>query len=481
MATPTHVLLVDDDEGLAGGVQAVLESKEFKVTYVKDGDFAVDLLDEDPSVDVVLTDFNMPVMDGMELLAAVKERRPNLPVIIMTAFSTTQRAIEATKKGAFDYLLKPFEMPDLIAAVEKAASTAKLTAKRISLGKDDDEESDAIVGDSRPMQEVFKVIGRVAASKVPVLVTGETGTGKELVARALYQNSERNKAAFVAVNCAAIPESLIESELFGHERGAFTSAVSQRIGRFEQAHKGTLFLDEIGDLPLDTQAKLLRVLQEKTVTRVGGKDEISVDVRIICATHHQLNELVEEGAFREDLYYRINGEVIELPPLRERGDDIDELTNYLLSSFAREDDLPAPSIHRDAVKVLAAYDWPGNIRQLGNVLRRSLMASGGLPISAESIEKALKQSPRKKANAPESSLGELPSAIATELEQARLASEGDVHASIMDKVEREIFLQAISASQGNQSAMAKWLGLSRLTVRDKLDKYGLIPKRGSEK
>jgi DNA-binding NtrC family response regulator len=441
----------------------------------------VDLLDEDPSVDVVLTDFNMPVMDGMELLAAVKERRPNLPVIIMTAFSTTQRAIEATKKGAFDYLLKPFEMPDLIAAVEKAASTAKLTAKRISLGKDDDEESDAIVGDSRPMQEVFKVIGRVAASKVPVLVTGETGTGKELVARALYQNSERNKAAFVAVNCAAIPESLIESELFGHERGAFTSAVSQRIGRFEQAHKGTLFLDEIGDLPLDTQAKLLRVLQEKTVTRVGGKDEISVDVRIICATHHQLNELVEEGAFREDLYYRINGEVIELPPLRERGDDIDELTNYLLSSFAREDDLPAPSIHRDAVKVLAAYDWPGNIRQLGNVLRRSLMASGGLPISAESIEKALKQSPRKKANAPESSLGELPSAIATELEQARLASEGDVHASIMDKVEREIFLQAISASQGNQSAMAKWLGLSRLTVRDKLDKYGLIPKRGSEK
>ena len=314
-----------------------------------------------------------------------------------------------------------------------------------------------------------------------VLVTGETGTGKELVARALYQNSERNKAAFVAVNCAAIPESLIESELFGHERGAFTSAVSQRIGRFEQAHKGTLFLDEIGDLPLDTQSKLLRVLQEKTVTRVGGKDEISVDVRIICATHHQLNELVQEGAFREDLYYRINGEVIELPPLRERGDDIDELTNYLLSGFAREDDLPAPSIHRDALKVITAYDWPGNIRQLGNVLRRALMASGGLPISAESIEKALKQSPRIKAHAPESSLGELPSAIATELEQARLASEGDVHASIMDKVEREIFLQAISASQGNQSAMAKWLGLSRLTVRDKLDKYGLIPKRGSEK
>ena len=310
---------------------------------------------------------------------------------MMTAFSTTDRAIEATKKGAFDYLIKPFEMPDMLAAINKAVTSHRLTAKAITLGSIDPEK-DSIIGTSRKMQEVFKEVGRIAEKPVPVVIKGETGTGKELIARAIYQHSDRAEKPFIAINCAAIPENLIESELFGHERGAFTNAVARRIGRFEQANKGTLFLDEVGDLPWETQVKLLRVLQEKVVSRVGGKDDIAVDVRILAATHRNIDKLIASGRFREDLFYRLNGAVIDLPPLRERKDDIPQLVNYFLEKLALQYDYEDPSVHKDALKALQDHDWPGNVRQLENVVRKALIDARGYTISGDMIREALEGS-----------------------------------------------------------------------------------------
>ncbi|MDB4537774.1 sigma-54 dependent transcriptional regulator [Akkermansiaceae bacterium] len=469
----SHILLVDDDSALAEAVQTVLESQGHQVTHFDDGGLALSAAREE-QFNLVLTDYRMPGMGGMELLEKLRQQNPALPVIMMTAFSTTDRAIEATKKGAFDYLLKPFEMPELLEMVNRAIASSQVSARPVAVGREDPDK-DSLIGTSRAMQMVFKEIGKVADKPIPVLIKGETGSGKELVARALYQHSNRTSKPFIAVNCAAIPDNLIESELFGHERGAFTGAIAKRIGRFEQAHGGTLFLDEIGDLPWQTQVKLLRVLQEKVIQRVGGKEDVPVDVRIISATHRDLEEMITAGAFRQDLFFRLNASMISLPPLRERPGDIPNLVSYFLTKYSREFQIETPSIHKDALAFLSEQPWPGNIRQLENIVRRSLIDSRGFTITRSTIEQTLSPTQPTIPTAPTEGLA---NHVASRLISA---SKGELDEGafpvLSADLEEELYRQAVQLSHGNQSKIAKWLGVSRMTVRDKLDKYDLFPKR----
>jgi DNA-binding NtrC family response regulator len=329
----------------------------------------------------------------------------------------------------------------------------------------------ALVGTSQAMQEVCKEVGRVAAKPVTVLIRGETGTGKELIARAVYQHSPRAKAPFIAINCAAIPENLLESELFGHERGAFTGAEQRRIGRFEQANNATLFLDEIGDLPPNTQVKLLRVLQQQTFQRVGGSEPISVDVRVIAATHRNLEAMIREGRFREDLFHRLNVVCLQLPPLRERREDIPVLVQHFLRKYATDFGIENPAISSDAMAMLQAHSWPGNVRELENVTRRLLLAARGLSIDADAVRQTLFARPAESAP-----LGQSFTVFAGDLlARAQKDELQDAHARMLAEAEREILTQAITLAEGNQAKAARWLGLSRFTLREKLKQLGLHP------
>ncbi len=321
------------------------------------------------------------------------------------------------------------------------------------------------------MQEVCKEIGRLARKPVTVLIRGETGTGKELIARAIYQHSDRAQAPFIAINCGAVPENLLESELFGHERGAFTGADQRRIGRFEQADRGTLFLDEIGDLPPNTQVKLLRVLQQQSFQRVGGSETISVDVRILAATHRDLEAMIREGRFREDLFHRLNVVALVLPPLRERREDIPLLLQHFLRKYAADFGLEPPGISPEALAILQAEPWPGNIRELENVTRRLLLDARGLALSVDAVRQALS---RRAADAtkPANSLRTLAADLLARAQRGELS---DPYAQILAEAEREIVTQAIMLAEGNQSKAARWLGLSRLTLREKLTQLGLHP------
>jgi len=478
MADAGRILLVDDDASLSEAVQVVLESRGYEVVRAADGEAGLRAAAE-AEFDALLTDFRMPGLGGMQLLEKIKAARPALPVVMMTAFSTTDRVIEATKKGAFDYLIKPFEMPDLLEVISKAVASSRLTAKPVAMG-DEAPDGDAIIGSCRAMQTVFKEIGSVADKPAPVLILGETGSGKELVARAIFQHSGRGDKPFVAVNCAAIPDSLIESELFGHEKGAFTNAVARRIGRFEQAHGGTLFLDEIGDLPAQVQVKLLRVLQERRISRVGGNEAIPIDVRVLSATHRDLGDMIKSGGFREDLLYRLNTSVVRLPALRERRNDIPQLATYFIARYAREFEMDAPAIHQDAMTALVEHDWPGNVRQLENVVRRALIDSRGMTISAGVVRASFEftSSPASGgAGGTESSLADY---IRGRLLEAKDGGAGGALEPIMEDLERELYRQAVELSHGNQTKISKWVGVSRLTVREKLNKYELFPKRGAE-
>ncbi len=392
-------------------------------------------------------------------------------MVLMTAFGTTETAIEATKHGAFQYILKPFDVAEMLEVVKRAASTGRLMNERVELGGHKS-SGDAIVGNSRAMQAVYKEIGKVAATPATVLIRGETGAGKELVARALYQHSDRGNKPFIAVNCAAIPETLLESDLFGHERGAFTGAAQRRIGRFEQAHGGTLFLDEIGDMSAFTQAKLLRVLQDKIIQRVGGKEDIPVDARIIAATHRDLETAIAEKQFREDLYYRLSAVVIKLPPLRDRAEDIPALAGYFLRRLCDELKLADCSLQPDAVQWLQQQRWPGNVRELANVLRQALLASSGLPINRAMLAGIAAKSSDTSALTGDSgvSLGALMDDL---LAQARSGADLDVHAKVFEAMERELFTRAIKLAHGNQAQAARWLKMSRQTVREKLQHFGL--------
>jgi DNA-binding NtrC family response regulator len=394
----------------------------------------------------------------------------------MTAHGTTDTAIEATKSGAYDYLLKPFEMPELIELIEKAVASMRLMTEPVELGQAHTTQT-ALIGNSRGMQAIYKEIGRIASKPVNVLIRGETGTGKELIARAIYQHSNRAVAPFVAINCAAIPETLLESELFGHERGAFTGAEFRRIGRFEQADHGTVFLDEIGDMTPGTQVKLLRVLQEKSIQRLGGKETIPVDVRVLAATHRDLENAIKNKEFREDLYYRLSVVVINLPPLRDRKEDIPELLKYFIGKYALELGVADPSIQPEALEVFRNQNWRGNVRELENVVRKILLLAQGYTILPEHVHEVLNRN-QLPADASRQSIGEYVDDL---LAAAQRGECNDAHSRVLQVAEREIFARVISLAKGNQAQAARWIGVSRLTMREKLIQFGLHPGKEQSK
>jgi len=468
MATAAHILIIEDDTSLAANLHDVLKEEGFKVTICNRGDEGLRHATED-RCDVVLTDLRLPGLGGLELVRQIHDTQARLPVVLMTAHGTIETAIEATKLGAYDYLQKPFEMMGLISVLHRAVEAGRLMREPVTLPNAPVESRTALVGTSRSMQDVCKAIGRVAAKPVTVLIRGETGTGKELIARAIYQHSLRAKAPFIAINCAAIPDNLLESELFGHERGAFTGADQRRIGRFEQANKGTLFLDEIGDLPPGTQVKLLRVLQQQIFQRVGGSESISVDVRVIAATHRNLETMIREGKFREDLFHRLNVVSIQLPPLRERREDIPVLVQHFLRKYAGDFGVETPTISPDAVSMLEADSWPGNVRELENMTRRLLLAARGLSVNADAVRQAL-AARTAEPNPTNHSFNALAADLLASAQKGELQ---DAHARMLGEAEREILTQAITLSQGNQAKAARWLGLSRFTLREKLKQLGL--------
>jgi nitrogen regulation protein NR(I) len=471
MSTHSKILLIEDDVRLATNLRAVLEDEAFVVAHAVRGDDGLRQA-TDNVFDVVLTDLRLPGLGGLDLVRQLHQAQPRLPVLLMTAHGTIETAIEATKCGAYDYLQKPFEMEELLALLHKAVDAGRLMREPVELS-DTPSARTALAGNSRAMQQVCKEIGRVAAKPVTVLIRGETGTGKDLIARAIYQHSNRAAAPFIAINCGAVPENLLESELFGHERGAFTGADRRRIGRFEQANHGTLFLDEIGDLPPPTQVKLLRVLQQQSFQRVGGTETISVDVRILAATHRDLEAMIRDGRFREDLFHRLNVVSIQLPPLRERPGDVPVLMRHFLRKYAADFGIPPPTITPEALALLEADPWPGNIRELENVTRRLLLDSRALAIAADVVRRALNA--RSTTAVPS---GDSLAALAADLlARAQRGEIEDAHGRILADAEREIITQAILLTDGNQAKAARWLGISRLTLREKLTQLGLRPAK----
>jgi nitrogen regulation protein NR(I) len=464
-----QILIIEDDPGIVMTLRRVLAEDGHEVVVETRGDIGLKRAANE-TFDTVLTDMKLPGLNGLELVHKLHAVKPRLPIILMTAHGTAETAIEATQFGAFDYLIKPFEMPDLLELVGKAIASSRLVSEPVGLGVAATAQQ-AIIGNSRAMQTIYKEIGRVASKPVNVLIRGETGTGKELVARALYQHGDRVNAPLVAINCAAIPETLLESELFGHERGAFTGAELRRIGRFEQAHHGTIFLDEIGDMTPGTQVKLMRVLQEKCIQRLGSRETIPVDVRVIAATHRDLEAAIKYKEFREDLYYRLSVVVVTLPPLRERREDISELVKYFLRKYSDELGAVDPSIHPDALEFLRAQSWPGNVRELENVVRKVLLLAQGYTISVDHVQAALAQAAAPVATG-DQSLGAYVDAL---LAAAQCGELADAHARLLETVEREIFRRAIDRARGNQAKAARWLGVSRLTMREKLLKFNLHP------
>jgi DNA-binding NtrC family response regulator len=471
---PNRILLIEDDPAAGAAFEQVLRDTGYEVRLVTRGDDGLGEASRE-RFDVVITDFKLPGLSGLELISRLHTLCPRLPIIMITAHGTMETAIEATKQGAFDYLVKPFEVEELLDRTASAIEQSRLTAETISLGEAPT-AGVAIVGNSRPMQELYKQIGRVAGTSVTVLIRGETGTGKELVARAICQHSQRAAQAFIAVNCAAIPETLLESELFGHERGAFTGAHARRIGRFEQATGGTLLLDEIGDLPPNTQAKLLRVIQERSIQRLGGNEVIPVDVRILAATHSDLESAIRSGEFREDLYYRLSVATIQLPPLRERQPDIPVLARYFMRRHAEELRVAEPAIQDDALDWLHRQLWPGNVRELENVIRRAMLVARQFAVSRSHLEQVQTEQ-RDALLANPGHAGFIKGLLA----RARHGDLSDAYDQMIHCLEPELFRQAMQLASDNQALVARWLGISRLRLRDKLRQHGLHPSQGLSK
>ena len=467
------LLLIDDEEDVRYSFQRIFDSPEVELATASSGEEGLKLIPKFKP-DLVLMDVRMGGMNGLETLRKIRASDPKLLVILMTAYGTTQTAIEAMKLGAYDYLLKPFDavkIKDLIANALKAARDMKQVVSYQPLLESEDYEL-GIVGRSEAMQQVFKLIGQVAASDATALITGESGTGKELAARAIYHHSNRSQQSFLAVNCAAIPEQLLESELFGHERGAFTGATNQRIGKFEQCDKGTIFLDEIGDMTPATQTKILRVLQSGTFERVGGNQPIQVDVRVIAATNKHLEQAVAAKQFREDLFYRVNVVRIPMPPLRERADDIPLLVNYFLEKIGREQGHAPKSVAASAIRLLEKYHWPGNVRELENALRRAhVMAKSDAILLSDLPPEISGQSPGATV-APTVGEGAVSdvSALARQLFQW---AKRDPKLKVIPAVERELVIQALKETADNQVAAAKLLGITRATLRKRIEKFGI--------
>ncbi|MEF3245543.1 MAG: sigma-54 dependent transcriptional regulator [Caldisericaceae bacterium] len=451
------ILVADDERNIRDLLLVTLIDEGYDVIEVDDGQKAVTEV-KNGDYDCVLLDIRMPVLDGMEAFAKIRDMKPNLPVIFLTAYGSSDLAIKAMKNGAYDYLTKPFDIEELKIKVKKAIELKELTenAPKLVNNKFLDYTKEEIIGDSPKMQEVYKEIGKIAVSDATVLIRGESGTGKELVAKAIHQHSNRKNKPFIVVNCAAIPENLLESELFGHEKGAFTDAYSKRIGKFELANDGTIFLDEIGDMSLNLQSKLLRVLQEKTFTRVGGNEIIYSNARIIAATNRNLEELVSKGEFREDLFFRLNVVTITLPPLRERKEDIKLLFDYFIAKYSTKYKKEVNGISKEAIDILLSYDWPGNVRELENAIARAVIVSSAPVILVDDLPLSLRQKVLSENN----------QEIVDDSENLTLPQ-------LIEKVEKEAILRALKVSKGNKTKAAQILGISRKSLFNKLRYYNI--------
>ena len=471
------ILIVDDDSQLRQSFEKLLSEEGYEIRTAATGEAGLEAVKQ-KAPDLVIMDVRMPGMSGLETLKAMREIDQKLPVIVMTAFGTTETAIEATKLGAFDYVLKPFSIPDILVLINQALEASRFMRSRVEINVVPDTASpDAIIGQSEPMQEVYKAIGRAAPTEATVLIRGESGTGKELVARALYQHSLRADKPFLVINCVAIPETLLESELFGYEKGAFTGAVNRRVGKIEQAHGGTVFLDEIGDMPFSIQSKILRLIQERSIERLGGREPIRVDVRIIAATNRDLEAALAEGRFREDLYYRLKVVTIELPPLRERKGDTLLLCDFFLARFAREMGTDNPGMTQGAKSLVENYHWPGNVRELANALQKALIFSRGYPIRPEDISHAVREdaaeSPAKDATAEKTIRRWVREGLAA-------SNRSDLFSFFMDHFTQILISEALAFTGGNRTRAAKLLGISRPTLHAKMEKSGLIGKEDKE-
>ena len=451
-----RILVVDDEINMQVVLRAMLKKEGYEVFTAPDGREALKVLADD-DIDVVVTDLKMPNLDGMGLLERVAADYPAVPVIMITAHGTVATAVDALKKGAFDYVTKPFEQDELKNVVLKAIKTRRLSNEEFVAGADDIDRY-GIVGASEPMQEIFETIKRVAPTTTTILISGETGTGKELIANAIHINSPRKGNPLIKINCAAIAENLMESELFGYEKGAFTGAVVTKPGRFELAHKGTLFLDEVGELPKEMQVKLLRVIQEQTFERVGGLKTIKVDVRLITATNRNLFQDVKEGRFREDLFYRLNVLPIHLPALRERRDDIPTLIAYFVDRFRKKLGRDIQGLEDDVLDLLINYDWPGNIREMENLLERLVLMARGQTIAMADVPGEIKQAVYEQSLLPpEKKPSQFKEFIRSHTEEA----------------ERQMLARCLEECGGNVTRAAQQLGLSRKGLQLKMIKYNL--------
>jgi two-component system nitrogen regulation response regulator GlnG len=469
-----RILIADDEDSLRWVLEKGLRQVGYEVTAVKDGDQAIQAFESAP-FDLVFLDVRMPGLDGLAALERLRAIRPDAYVVVMTAHGTMDTAIKAMQRGAYDYLAKPFDLDEVLLLTERALAAGRLTQEvaRLRRGLQEVREFSALIGRHLRMQEVYKTIGRIAGTDVTVLLRGESGTGKELVARAIHHYSRRSGRPFVAVSCAAIPGTLLESEMFGHERGAFTDAKERKLGKFEMAHGGTLYLDEIGDMPIELQAKLLRALQERTIERVGGHEPIPVDVRVLAATNRDLEALMKEARFREDLFYRLNVVALNLPPLRERRRDVPLLVEHFLAKYA--DELGERGVTPEALDRLVGHDWPGNVRELENVIQRAMvLATAGvilpehLPIGPVSAAASV---------AVDASLEEIIERKLMECVRGlRQRSTANLYDLMIGLVEKPLLRAVLRETEGNQVRAAQILGINRNTLRKKLTEHGINPE-----
>jgi two-component system response regulator PilR (NtrC family) len=467
-----RILIVDDEAGMREFLSILLEREGFEVACAKDGQEALDAVRKG-HFDLIISDLKMPAVDGVRLLDGVQKLRPETPVILITAHASAESAIEAMKLGAFDYLTKPFRVEEIRPIIARAleAKASRVSGVLSWSGEAFPSSVEGLIGRSAKMIELYKLISKVAAVSGTVLIIGESGTGKELVARTIHKNSERTAKPFMAISCGAIPETLLESELFGHVKGAFTGAVAAKAGLFEVADKGTVFLDEIGETSPAIQVKLLRVLQERVFRRVGGTEDVEVDVRVIAATHQDLMELIHKERFREDLYYRLNVIPIHLPPLRERREDIPLLAMNFLAKFSGENKRPIRGIAPEAMELFLGYDWPGNVRELENAIERAVALGTGAVLTPESLPDQVRNpGPATGDRRPETrDQGQ-------ELQSpgSGLKSPVDLDA-VVSRVERDLILEALRQAGGVQKRAAQMLGLSFESFRYRMKKHGIEP------
>lgn len=449
--TGKQILIVDDEAKMRRVLEIVLQKNGHRVFGAADGKEALAIFNEN-TIDLVIADMRMPEMGGLELLAALREQRSDVPVIVVTAHGTIETAVAAMKHGAFDYVLRPFDMDVLLLSVDRALDSAVVARQNAFLREEIDRGWHAFVGTSKPMHDLYSLIQRAGPSKASVLITGETGTGKELAARALHHASPRRDQLFVPINCAAIPAEMLEGELFGHEKGAFTGAIRERIGKFELADNGTLFLDEITEMPLALQAKMLRVLQEGTIERLGSNRTIHLDLRVVAATNHHARNAIRIGKLREDLYYRINVISLHLPPLRERIEDIPMLVHHFVEKFAKQRNIV---LSTSVLQRLQSYAWPGNVRELENMVERAVILCGSLPIDLEAYLPL--DSDGRSAMKP-------PGETATQVLPVSLENE-------VERLEARLIASALGQSDGNKARAAALLEISERTLWYKLKKH----------